>query len=124
VSGYRIHHGRVRATAASAQVWIAAADGTPLGWRTDRVLSTTLHGLLENDEVRRALISWIAELAGMPAPTNWAASFARAREARFDQIADTLEAHLDVERVLDLIASGDSSPAGTSRRTPPVRSLR
>ena len=115
VRGYRIHHGRVRATDASAQVWIAADDGTPLGWRTDRVLATTMHGLFENDELRRAVISWIAEFAGMPAPTTWAPSFAAAREARFDQIADTLEAHLDVERLLDLIASGDSLAAGTGR---------
>jgi adenosylcobyric acid synthase len=99
VAGYRIHHGRVSGV---ADVWITAADGTPIGWHGDGVLATTLHGLLEDDGLRGAILAWAAELAGR----TWAPSrlcFAEARTARFDAIADALEASLDLDRLFDLI---------------------
>jgi hypothetical protein len=37
--------------------------------------------------------------------------FAAARAARFDAIADALEAHLDVERLLELVAEGAPAEA-------------
>jgi adenosylcobyric acid synthase len=63
--------------------------------------------------VRGAVLAWAAERAGLPAPAPSGLRFAAAREARFDAIADALEAHLDVERVLALIAAG--APAEAAR---------
>jgi adenosylcobyric acid synthase len=105
VSGYRIHHGRVRASR-DAGPWLIAADGTPLGWRSERVLGTTLHALFENDKVRAAILRWAAEQAGVSLPEASPISFAAAREARLDRIADTLAAHLDLDTVLALVGQG------------------
>ena len=105
VAGYRIHHGRVRAHG-DAEPWLTTADGTTLGWRSERVLGTTLHALFENDAMRAAILRWAADRAGVSMPETPAISFAAAREARIDRIADTLTVHLDLDRVLALIEQG------------------
>jgi adenosylcobyric acid synthase len=105
VAGYRIHHGRVRAESAAAE-WIVGAGGEVLGWHDGgRVLGTTLHGLFERDGFRAAVLRWVAGRSGKAwAPTG--VDFAAARLERLDLIADALEAHLDLDRVLDLIGEG------------------
>ncbi len=102
ITGYRIHHGRARADD-GVEPWLVAEDGTPLGWSRGRVLGTSLHALFENDGLRAAVLRWAAEQAGVPAPAGPEVSFPAARQARLDRIADTLEAHLDLERVFALI---------------------
>ncbi len=106
VAGYRIHHGRVRACGPGAEPWLLAGNGEVLGWRSAGVLGTTLHGLFEADGFRAALLGDVARRAGK----RWApggVSFAAARMDRLDRIADTLEAHLDLDRLAALIAEGD-----------------
>ena len=109
VAGYRIHHGRVAAGDGVAP-WLVADDGTVLGWRSDRVLATTLHGLFEADGLRAAVLRWAAERAGLPAPDVPAVDFAAARTARLDRMADALEASLDLDRLLALVAEGAPAP--------------
>ncbi|MGH9138957.1 MAG: cobyric acid synthase [Acidimicrobiales bacterium] len=101
VAGYRIHHGRVQ-PAEGAEPWLVSGDGAPLGWRSHRVLATTLHALFENDGLRAAILRWAADRAGVPALDMPAFSFASTREERLDRIADTLEAHLDLDRLFAL----------------------
>ena len=101
VAGYRIHHGRV-APRSGAEPWLAAAGGEALGWQAGRVAGTTLHGLFERDGFRTALLGWAAQRSGKrwaPAGTD----FAAARVERLDRMADTLEAHLDLDRVTALV---------------------
>lgn len=107
VTGYRIHHGRIAGPAAP---WITTAGGEALGWSGDRVLASTLHGLLENDALRGAVLRWAAATGGRCAPAVSGLSFAAARTRRFDVMADVLEAHLDMGRVVDLIESGAFAP--------------
>jgi adenosylcobyric acid synthase len=102
-SGYRIHHGRITG---DATVWIEGDDGAALGWAGDHVRATTLHGLLEDDAVRASVLAWAAASAGRPVPPPSGLSFADARTARFDAMADVLEAHLDLDRLFALIAEG------------------
>jgi len=105
--GYRLHHGRVQAAGqGGAAPWLRAEDGTVLGWHGDGVVGTTLHGVFEADDLRGALLRWAADRAGAPHPPEPRPAFRRAREARLDGIADTLEAHLDLDRLLPLIATG------------------
>src|SRR5206468_2118261 len=89
VTGYQIHHGRVIA----ADPWIHLDDAygaEPDGGAADgRFYGTTLHGILEDDGFRAAFLG--IEPSG--------ASFAAAREAQLDRLADTLEAHLDLAAV-------------------------
>jgi adenosylcobyric acid synthase len=92
-TGYEIHHGR-----------IAGEDRSPDG----RVRGTTVHGLFEDDATRRRFLTELAGRRGkrfVPADV----SFAAARTARFDVVADALEAHLDMATVERLICEGHST---------------
>ena len=92
VSGYQIHHGRVRST----QPWIRLDDAygdQPEGAVCGRFFGTTLHGLFEDDGFRAAFLAIPA--SGL--------SFAAARQAQLDRLADMLEAHLDLVAVETLL---------------------
>jgi adenosylcobyric acid synthase len=110
ITGYRIHHGRVQPDGGDPFVEVAGVvEGVHDGAR----FGTTVHGLFENDGFRRAFLALVAERAGKQFVPG-SESFADARLARIDRIADTLESHLDVDAVLALIAEGaiTSRPAG------------
>ncbi len=108
VSGYRIHHGRVHAVGGEAFVEL---DGSSVvdGVRAGAVHGTTLHGLFEADTFRRAFLEQVAARRGKNFVSAHV-SFATEREARIDRVADMLERHLDVEAVVELVAS--AQPAG------------
>lgn len=92
VAGYQIHHGR----ATGADPWIELDDAYgagPDGCRGGRFYGTTLHGLFEDDGFRTAFLGIEASCV----------SFAAAREAQLDRLADMLEAHLDLAAVDALI---------------------
>jgi len=102
ITGYRIHHGRVHPEGGRTFVLVAGdVDGVSDG----ATYGTSVHGLFENDEFRRAFLALVADRVGKVFSEN-AESFADARLARIDRIADTLEAHLDVDAVMTLIADG------------------
>ena len=98
--GYEIHHGRI--TRGADEEFLGGA-------RSGSVLGTMWHGSLEGDELRRALLTEVAAAAGAPyEPSD--VSFAARREQRLELLADLVEEHLDVDALLDLVASG--APAG------------
>jgi len=102
VSGYEIHHG-VATVRDGARPFLD-------GCRTGSVWGTTWHGVLENDDFRRAFLREVAELAGRdftPAPD---VSFGALREARLDALGDLVERHLDTAALWRLIEHG--APAG------------
>jgi adenosylcobyric acid synthase len=109
VSGYRIHHGRVR-PAPGAVPWLVADGGEVLGWQAGGVCGTTLHGLFEDDGFRAAALRWIAGRSGK----RWRPGelrFTEARSARLDRIADAIVTHLDLDRLAAIIEE-----AGTELR--------
>ena len=93
-----------------------AARGAPLdGCRSGAVAGTLWHGILENDEFRRAYLIEVARLARrdfIPAPDT---SFAAARQAQFDTLADAVEQHLDTGALLRLIEHGPTPGLPTLR---------
>ena len=106
VSGYEIHHGRVR-----------REGGNPLfetpedteGCMTGATLGTSWHGILESDAFRRALLVWVAGERGL----DWSpgeASFAHAREAQLEKLGDLVADHVDRDAMMRLI--DDGQPAG------------
>jgi adenosylcobyric acid synthase len=110
VVGYRIHHGRVLPHGGDVFVEVAGAvDGVGIG----RILGTTVHGLLEADGFRRTLLARVASNTGKRFVSS-GVSFAATREARFDRLAHMLEAHLDLDAVVELIAAGALKPVGGS----------
>jgi adenosylcobyric acid synthase len=106
VTGYQIHHGRT----ASEAPWIALDDEwgrQPEGavGADGAVLGTSLHGLFESDGFRAAFLAAVAARRGKTfIPST--VSFAAAREAQFDRLADLLERHLDMTAIENLIAAG------------------
>jgi len=94
-SGYEIRHGRL-------------SDESPLVARGD-VIGTSWHGVLEGDELRRALLRWVAERRGREW-TPGTRAFADVREAQLDRLADWLGGHVDEPALLELIDRG--APAG------------
>ncbi len=105
-SGYEIHHGRV--TVGEAAPFLGGA-------RSGSVFGTMWHGSLEGDDLRRAWLSEAAALCGRSGFEPGTASFGAARERRLDALADAVEEHLDLDRVVGLVERG--APAGL----PPVR---
>jgi adenosylcobyric acid synthase len=94
-SGYEIRHGRV-------------SDESPFVMRGD-VIGTSWHGVLEGDELRRALLCWVAARRGRDW-TPGTRAFADVREAQLDHLADWLGDHVDEPALLELIERG--APAG------------
>jgi adenosylcobyric acid synthase len=106
VSGYEIHHGRVRRD--GGDPLFETGDDSE-GCLTGATLGTSWHGILESDGFRRALLRWVAGERAL----DWRpgeASFAAAREAQLEKLGDLVADHVDREALLTLIYS--STPRG------------
>ncbi|HEV7862197.1 MAG TPA: cobyric acid synthase [Acidimicrobiia bacterium] len=106
VTGYQIHHGRTASEAPWITLddqWGSHCDGAANG--DGSVLGTSLHGLFESDGFRTAFLAAVAARRGtLFAPSG--VSFAAAREAQFDALADLVETHLDMTAIERLITTG------------------
>ncbi len=102
VSGYQIHHGRVRRTpGGTATPWLWF-NQEPEGWSAGEVYGTTLHGLFESDDFRRAFLTHVAALNDCrydPDPVP----FRERRDRQFDIVADAMEECLDMPALLDIM---------------------
>jgi adenosylcobyric acid synthase len=105
VTGYEIHHGSTR----PSHPWLQLGTG-PEGSRAfdGAVLGTSVHGLFEADAFRREFLAAVARRAGR-SWTPGTVSFAAARAARFDRLADALEQHLNVAAI-DALIEGSTPP--------------
>lgn len=94
VEGYEIHHGVVTPT---------GGDDFPGGHAVGPVRGSIWHGTLECDDFRRALLDDVAVATG----AGWsaqagAAPFAARREGMIDILADAIDAHVDVDTIIEL----------------------
>jgi adenosylcobyric acid synthase len=110
VRGYQIHHGRIT-TGDGAAPWVHLDDEAAheeegaVDLDDARVIATTLHGIFESDGFRSTFLTEVGRRAGKTfVPSG--ASFAAARDAQAEQLADLLAEHADVDALLALIASG------------------
>ncbi|WP_281965169.1 cobyric acid synthase [Serinicoccus marinus] len=122
VTGYQIHLGRVRRHGDGEQ-WLTllapvpddeqrggqAARGEPEGCVSPdrRVRGTTVHGILDADDLRHALLGAVAAVHGRdfrPSPVP----YADALDAYLDHLADWVEEHLDVAAVRALAYTATS----------------
>jgi len=108
ITGYEIHMGRVsRAPGAEAAFSIlerngreeAALDGARSA--DGVVVGTMIHGLFENESVRRCLIFALRRRKGLAPLSRSTATPAVADE--FDRIADVLRANVDMKMLLGLV---------------------
>ena len=101
-AGFEIRHGRVTRTGGDALLETETGDE---GCRHGAVIGTSWHGLLEGDDVRRALLGWAAAAAGrrwLPGDTP----FAVVRERRLEAIGDLVADHVDTDALAALIDGG------------------
>ncbi|MHA7834095.1 MAG: cobyric acid synthase, partial [Algiphilus sp.] len=106
VKGYEIHAGRTTGRALERPL----ARLTPFadGEETDgaisadgQILGSYLHGLFDEAEALAALLCW----AGLKDPAQ-IPDIQAAREATFDTLADAVEAHLDMEQIMQHCRGG------------------
>ena len=113
VTGYQIHHGR----SVSESPWVTLDDhwgrqpegGADDGGGRVAAFGTSLHGLFESDGFRAAFLAGVAARRGKQF-TPSGVSFAAAREAQFERLADLVETHLDMAAVEHLIAAAVREP--------------
>ncbi len=94
VVAYEIHHGIVEAT-----------DGEPFldGIRVGNTWGTIWHGAFENDTFRRAWLQELADTVGSEwKPAEGVPGFAQRRTQMLDDLADALEAHVDLPALLEI----------------------
>jgi len=108
VSGYEIHAGHSRGPALLHPALQLMPDRTnqpvPEGAVSadGQIMATYLHGLFDSPAALQTLLGW----AGLHAPVPFAINVMR--EAQLERLADTLEQHLNIERILNLMASNKS----------------
>ena len=102
VSGYEIHHGRIRQS--GGEPLFASGDDAE-GCRVGATLGTSWHGVLESDDFRRAFLAWVAAERNL----DWRPgeqSFAAAREAQLEKLGDLVADNVDREALMRLIDGG------------------
>jgi adenosylcobyric acid synthase len=104
LAGYEIHHGRLSHCGEDAWFGLEAGQACdPHGIVRGSVFGTHWHGLLDNDDFRRAWLTRVADAAGRSGFVVADTDVAARRDAQLDVIADLLAAHLDVDAVLGLL---------------------
>lgn len=109
ITGYEIHMGQTSFLEPAEHPFILlptaedsepAADGVVNG--DGRRFGTYVHGILHNDDFRRAWLNRIRESKGLePLPAEL--RFQERREAAFDRLAAHVRQHLDMERLYEMI---------------------
>jgi adenosylcobyric acid synthase len=101
VEGYEIHLGRTEGEDCARPV--LTLDGRPGGAqsRDGRIQGTYVHGLFAGDAFRRA---WLKSLGAASS-----LAYEQRIERALDALADHLEAHLDIDRLLEIARSRQSS---------------
>ncbi|HWQ72205.1 MAG TPA: cobyric acid synthase [Desulfitobacteriaceae bacterium] len=98
VVGYEIHMGRSFADKGTNYLFeLSAADSTYLdGLSAGSALGTYLHGIFDNDKLRRSLLEWLWERKGKERPPDNTPSQAALREIAFNQLADLVRRNMDL----------------------------
>lgn len=104
LAGYEIHMGQTNALEADRPAFVVTsrsgravdvADGQVSA--DGRVLGTYLHGVFDNDQLRRGLLAW----AGGHDAAAQSLDYAAFKQRQYDLLADHLEAHVAIEPLLE-----------------------
>lgn len=101
--GYEIHMGRVETDEAARA--LLTIDGAPAGCQNadGSVAGTLVHGLLDDDGLRHALLAGLRRTRGLSAPAR---EHLHSPDAEYERLADAVEEHLDVA-LLERLARGE-----------------
>ena len=106
VEGYEIHAGVTTGTGLEHPLLQLEHGSDGARSADDAVAGTYVHGVFDVSEAADALLQW----AGMRTGLESGEDLARARERGLERLADTLEAHLDMRRVLALLETESTEP--------------
>jgi adenosylcobyric acid synthase len=106
IEGYEIHLGRTSGEDCVRPVAMIAGRPDGASSADGRVQGTYLHGLFVNDAFRKA---WLAHL-GIASSVAYEAKI----ESALDALADHLEAHLDIDRMLEIARSRQTTNASAA----------
>ncbi|AZG44065.1 cobyric acid synthase [Gordonia insulae] len=110
ITGYEIHHGRVRST--REQTWIVDSAHGPEGVVHGAVRGTHWHGLLASDAFRRTFLREVARECGKPDFVVAAATVVDdIRNRQVDLMADLVGEYLDMARIAAVIEDGPDPKA-------------
>jgi adenosylcobyric acid synthase len=101
VTGYEIHLGRTEGPDCARPVLTIGARPDGATSADGRVQGTYVHGLFTSDEFRRAWLAHFAIASHL--------AYGQRIEAALDALADHLEAHLGVERIIEIARSRGSA---------------
>ena len=122
VSGYELHHGEpVLEGSEPPWSWLEVDQGREpegISGTMTGVWGTSLHGVLEDDQLRASLLREIASRRGKPFTPSGLA-FANAREQMADRLADAVEAALDLGAIFGFIA--EAGPRVAHPRPQPAK---
>ncbi|MBE0507330.1 MAG: cobyric acid synthase [Marinospirillum sp.] len=110
VRGYEIHAGRSSGRALEKPL-LLSDQGLPDGAVSEdgQILASYWHGLLDHPEALDALLHWVAgEGAGLKAMPD----LDSLREQTFERLADLVDEHLDMPRLLALVGQQEQIPCG------------
>lgn len=95
--GYEIHAGRSRGPALARPLLVSDRD-LPDGAVSEdgQIIATYWHGLLDQPDALQAILRWAGLADAVPLDVN------ALREQTFERLADMVEAHLDLPRLLAL----------------------
>lgn len=101
VSGYEIHQGRTRLLE-DAEGTQALFDDANLGIvdEAQSVWGTYLHGIFDNGPWRRAWLNRLRQQRGLRSLPTGVANYREQREQMLDQLADSIEPHLNLKPIL------------------------
>ncbi len=110
VSGYEIHMGQTRLTDDTKSLLTIE---TALGKQTARsdgahnragnVFGTYLHGIFDDITFTRALLNIVRKNKGLAPQTSDIDDFKAFKENQYNQLADLLESHLDIDKIIAIM---------------------
>ncbi len=104
LKGYEIHAGRTNILGQEEQVTPMDPDDPSMGMftRDSRLIGTYLHGIFENDGLRRSFLDLLRVRKGL-LPIKKQSSYVDFKEENLDRLADWLENGVDMNRLLSIL---------------------
>lgn len=104
IKGYEIHQGRTKITAPSTDYFhLFDESGLGIVDASQSIWGCYLHGLLENGPWRRTWLNHLRQRRGLSALPTGIAHYADQREATLNNLAQVVEANLDLAPILETL---------------------
>jgi len=100
LKGYEIHMGKTELLSNEIKPFINTINGRFDGayYEKRQVLGTYMHGIFDNDELRKALIDTLLKKKGFEIKKE-ALSINQIKEDAYNRLADTMREHLDIDYI-------------------------